>query len=307
MTDLSFDPPFLAKCTDRSVRSLEHPQLGGPDIWLEELQRRMKNHICTSFDFFVDWSCDPIRVAHELWFKFPVQSQKSLKSIDQEIMLRVLRENHNFVSLAKLCKEMDLKAKAILFVDSSKFDDNTDIVFFEYDGDSGKSTFEFSNLGELKDRIRVLSGGPVRVGAKGLMFGTTRLECFLSSTDALWPGDADLVIYSKHDNKMSCIFEFKKHTRNAKAKFEEQSVNLYYPNPDGRKYNRLLALSESFVIPVPIFAVFYCNYESERSIIVEEIKKRPKGLEVVRRFSLDNLGTPSDVAEELTRLINSVP
>lgn len=307
MTDLSYSPPVLAKCTDRNVRSLEHPQLGGPDIWLGELQKTLSNHICASFDFFVDWSCDPIRVAHELWFKFPVQSQKSLRSIDSEIMLRVLRENRNFVDLAKICNGMDLKARAVLFIDNSDFNDDTDVVFFDYDGDTGEAKFEFSNLKKLKERIKTLSGGPVRIGAKGLMFGTTKLECFLSSTDALWPGDADLVVYSKQEKKISCIFEFKKHTRNAKAKFEDQSVDLYYPSPDGRKYNRLLALAGSFVEPIPIFAVFYCNYEGERSIIIEEIEKRPKGLGVVRRFSVDSLKTPNDVAVELARLITPVP
>ena len=64
------------------------------------------------------------------------------------------------------------------------------------------------SLSEFKELIKSHSGGPVSIGSKGLIYGTSRLECSLSKTDSLYPGDADLLLLNE-DNKAVCILEFK--------------------------------------------------------------------------------------------------
>jgi hypothetical protein len=105
--------------------------------------------------------------------------------------------------------------------------------------------------------IRSYSGGPIQIGSKGLIYGTSRLECYLSSTDSLYPGDVDLIVLNPN-NRPSAILEFKKHT--LATNIREQKLSNYYPRPDGRKYDRLELLRE-FISGdggnVPLLVLYY--------------------------------------------------
>ena len=118
------------------------------------------------------------------------------------------------------------------------------------------------------EQIRTLSGGPTRIGSKGLKFSKTELECFLSKTDAVWPGDADMVLVN-NGNEGIAILEFKKHTLD--AKIEEHMFVRYYPKPDGRKYDRLALLRDSMNNSIPIIIIYYPTKSCHSYIIVERI------------------------------------
>ena len=301
-------PPVLAKCENRSVFSPENPVIGGPGDWVSELRKISKEHISVSFDFFVDWSSNPIRVAREFWFKFPIKCDTDFSLMEEELLRSVLRSNTEFVALARLCAEIGVEARAVLFDDqSSEYTDETPIIVFKFNGADGSSLFEMINIRTLKERIRTLSGGPISIGTKGLIFGTTRLECHLSTTDALWPGDVDLLMFSKDKAKVEGIFEFKKHTRNAKASFDAQDLTLYYPRPDGRKYNRLAALADLFSYPVPLYIIFYCNYKETTDVKVQKIEYDYDGLRAIESFKIENIPNAKSVAQHILNLVNKVP
>src|SRR5690606_11551333 len=90
-------------------------------------------------------------------------------------------------------------------------------------------------LEKVKSDIRQYSGGPVRIGNKGLIYGTTSLECHLSTTDALWPGDVDSVLWSEVENKAVALLEFKKHTMD--SRLDDENVQKYM-HKDRRKWQR---------------------------------------------------------------------
>ena len=58
----------------------------------------------------------------------------------------------------------------------------------------------------------------------------------LSHTDAVWPGDADLIILDKSTSPVALI-EYKKHTLD--TPINNQKLLNYYPSRDKRKYDRL--------------------------------------------------------------------
>jgi hypothetical protein len=302
---IRFSAPQLARCDNRAVVAAENPIILGPNDWVEAIGALDDNIIATSFDFFVDWKTNPLAVQNEFWFKFPVTGDVGSEKVDEDVLRKVLRCNRDFVALSRLCGKMNLEAKAIMFNAEEDYKDSTSVVIFTVSGVDKKSSFEFINLLELKNRIKGLSGGNISIGMKGLMYGTTRLECFLSGTDALWPGDADLMLYAKDSDRILALFEFKKHTRRAKATFEQQDISLYYPYPDGRKYNRLMALSQKFGYDIPVYLVFYCNFREQTELIVQRLVSTGDGIESAERFTTDALRDAGDVARVLLKLANA--
>ena len=91
----------------------------------------------------------------------------------------------------------------------------------------------------LKKFIRRESGGPIRVGTKGLTYGTSAIECFLSKTESAYPGDVDTIVCDKNGN-LFLMVEYKKH--NLDRPISADLAGKYYPKKDGRKYQRLNAL-----------------------------------------------------------------
>lgn len=153
------------------------------------------------------------------------------------------------------------------------------------------------SLDGLKTIIQQRSGGPIRVGRKGLRFGTSRLECYLSHTDAAWPGDADLVVYDAGSScQPTAIIELKKHTRHSTLPFLEQRLENYYPKPDGRKYDRLIALANhlSDRNVVPIFVLYYSTAPSVDYVILEKVDRgarAPRGVRISTVPFTDNAGS----------------
>lgn len=109
-------------------------------------------------------------------------------------------------------------------------------------------------LGNLKGVIQQRSGGSIPIGKKGLIYGTSAVECALSKTDAAFPGDADAVIFDSR-KMVRYVVEFKKH--NLPESIGSHLISRYYPNPDGRKYKRLSALVS-----------YYRTYNSDVQLII---------------------------------------
>ena len=99
------------------------------------------------------------------------------------------------------------------------------------------------NISDLKKDIKLLSGGSISIGNKGLVYSTSTLEGYLSQTDAAWPGDADLIVLDKALNPVA-LLEYKKHTLDTPMR--DQKLSNYYPSKDRRKYDRL-AILRSFL------------------------------------------------------------
>lgn len=248
---------YPAKCSDRSIRAL------GPDptSWIE--QGLPSGWETFSFHFFVDWSVGPPSVGDLLLFTrlVKVDAGVDIGSIGSDDVLEAFRASGDLEKLERLKAiftpyKRDAIAILLPEIELSKINDDTPIWTVRQDKENQPKCLR-STVRGLKESIRNHSGGPVAVGQKGLIFGTSAIECYLSKTDAAYPGDVDLIV-TDASGEVRHIFEFKKHT--LAGEIGENLADRYYPKPDGRKYQRLFLLNDvmrNASGSCPKFIIFY--------------------------------------------------
>lgn len=139
-------------------------------------------------------------------------------------------------------------------------------VTFNNEGEA--SHISIKRIADLKEDIKLLSGGPIRIGKKGLIYSTSTLEGYLSRSDAAWPGDADLIILDKALCPVA-LLEYKKHTLDTPIK--DQQLSNYYPYPDKRKYDRLAIFKTFLASDMPLINIYYPTNPKFRIIKFEKI------------------------------------
>lgn len=284
----------LARCDNRSVIARDHPVLGGPVNWAPPgttIERRLA---WLNFDFFIDWGSTETPVSNHLWLKIPVRRPffDEIRGVEGEKIRELLLSESDFVQLVRFGKQQGFTISAIIFDDYGDFRSEFNAWIFTVQPEKKSFSCHRLTLGQLMGLIQKHSGGPVKVGSKGLMYGTSRLECFLSKTDAAWPGDVDaLLVDSSANFEAKAIFEFKKCTNRARVAFCNERLGNYYPHPDKRKYDRLAFLGERLSADgaLPIHIVFYSNQADERRLIFEiaELSGRSSELRVIYRNVYD--------------------
>lgn len=221
--------PKHAKCDDREELSKRHEVAGDAEEWfswelLNEYQLSGVN-----FDFFVNWtSWTHGKISNEFWVKRNV-SEDEIKSVSAEVIQDLIYscDSEEFVKDLALLAKGSLKYK--LFRESvdwaNQTDDQSPILSVDIDATGRVSAVRREKLGTLMRQIQILSGGTVGVGTKGLKYSYTNLECFLSKTDAAWPGDVDLILLD-NEKKPIAILEFKKHNKH--DEIEKHKFEVYY-------------------------------------------------------------------------------
>jgi hypothetical protein len=302
--------PRLAKCSDRTIQPRKNDYCGNPENWFEPQYLEGFGLVSITFDFFVDWSSNPTSLSDEFWLKAPVdESIERYKLGDiliQELIQAYNEENiRSYIRFSKRCNRIPV---VIVFEDDSDWSNsNPALLYAILDEDSSNElTVNISEIHktDLMSKIRNLSGGAIRIGSKGLIYGTSRLECFLSKTDSLYPGDADVVLVDTNGNPR-CIIELKKH--NMASSISNQKLSNYYPRPDGRKYDRLEVLRKA-VCPtdssLPITVLYYPTRANEKQGKMELLKGNQGSLETLASalFYLPN----KDVSEEIVQVIDKL-
>lgn len=299
--------PVLRTCLPDGDPPEKNAIAAEPEDWLTNdlLDKYQLKQI--NFDFFVDWSNN--KISPEFWVKRIADSepiipttanvQKLIYECDGEdyvinlagfvngsLKYKIFRES---TAWARYSNNPELQPKPILDVLINK---------------SGKVTeIKKITLQTLMRQIRKFSGGTTKIGSKGMKIAFTDLECFLSKTDALWPGDADMILLN-NSNEAIAILEFKKHTLN--AKIEEHMFERYYPKPDGRKYNRLALLRDSIKESIPIIMIYYPTKACHSYIIVEKIDGTFRKLYSSKMIKLDlpvSLEKKEEVLKTILRLL----
>ncbi|MFM5460411.1 hypothetical protein [Aeromonas veronii] len=256
-----------------------------------------------SFHFFVDWRHTPPAVADRIWItrQLRLDFGETLDSIQNADVLEAFRRSvllQEFEILERAAVACKHKVSVILLpeIPVPEISDDT-FIWVIYRGIEGLFCCAKHNVLQLKFKIQQHSGGPVKVGAKGLRFGTSALECYLSSTDAAFPGDADAVIVDDND-QIRGIVEYKKHTLD--VPINQHLATKYYPYPDGRKYQRLQALTtrcrDSLPNPIPLIILYYST--KSPVIRLQEISTMDASKMTISRdsgdISVDN-NTPATV------------
>jgi hypothetical protein len=273
---MPFIKPVLALCKDRT-KLAKNPQIGGPDFWMPIVVDEAEDLCAVSFDFFINWNNK--RLDRDFWLKCPIDTSiiPDWRGLDDEEISSLLRQHERFRRLVDFSGANGASSSAIVFDDSQDWTSENSglaIAHWPKDENSGRG-LEITRVNRtyIQNLIKKKSGGGVEIGRKGLIYGTSCLECFLSATDALWPGDADFLICQKGSMRPVALIEFKKHTERSLINFQDQRLSNYYPYPDGRKYDRLALLSEQ-IIPgsrVKLLTIYYSTNPSELNIKIEEI------------------------------------
>lgn len=251
-------PLQQALCSDRSqVSSGPEPQNwiapSLPDGWR-----------LVSFHFFVNWNCNPPLVADQIWMtrQLGFDSNVNLANIHEADILNIFNRSsarREFDELEIIFSPYGYKTTAVILPDIpvSAISDETPVWVIAKSGGVNNRVQQVT-ISNLKNAIQKHSGGSVWVGSKGLTYGTSAVECYLSKSDAAFPGDADAVIIDMQ-NRVRCVIEYKKHT--LQAPIDEHLMTKYYPRPDGRKYQRLVALAKRYEYflhqSVPLVVLYY--------------------------------------------------
>lgn len=263
-----FIDPVLASCANRSQLALANTAIGNPEDWFPWTEG-------VSFDFFIDWQNDTLD--REVWLKRPVNTEvvNNVSALTDAQVEAMLKEDAKFPRLVDFAGKNGLTAAAMIFDDSQNWaSPNASLIKATWPANTETMyglTIERMTLSDLQAIIRQKSGGPVQIGSKGLMYGTSRLECMLSSTTALWPGDVDFVV-TDVAGKAIGILEFKKHTASSRLALNQQCLGNYYPRPDGRKYDRLALLAEQLGDEsLPMLVIYYSVVQGCPHVYIEEI------------------------------------
>jgi len=267
--------PFLARCDNRKLLPRENPVAGAPEHWFTNPILSEFGKVGISFDFFVNWSLNPYQLTPNIWIKriLNVPPASLTDSDIQKILINSEGEDY-LLLLATYAERQGLRLTYLLFRDIKWGKEAEDIIGVTVTrSNSGVSlAVQRITLDILQRTIRTHSGGEVRVGEKGLTYGTSELECYLSTTNSAYPGDVDLVVLDVETLDPEVILEYKKH--NLSTSISEQKLGNYYPHPDRRKYDRL-AILRDHLKPIPVLLNLYYPTNPETNACIEIVDGEP--------------------------------
>lgn len=270
-----------ALCEDRS-RSVASDD---PNAWISlALPPRWKIY---SFHFFVDWNHTPPRIGRRVWLSRAIRfdSSEEYMSAGRAHVESALLDSESwrdYKALKLALERYALRPEVILLPElpAHEISDSTRIWVCR-EADDATLDVRQHTVDDLKRVIRRESGGPVSVGKKGLSYGTSAIECYLSHTDSAYPGDVDCLIVDENNNAV-CIIEHKKHT--LRDMIGAHLIERYFPYPDGRKYRRLDALVRHFRLFARDlqFVVLYLSTSRPEGRLQEIGELRENEVKVVR-------------------------
>lgn len=264
--------PKLARCDNRTRQARTHPN-GEPEKWLADIYLEPSGLVGLTFDFFVNWNTGSI--PNQLWIKRIVDN--SLTSWPTRDSSRVIYQCDGEEKVRQLCRFADrycMSCHYFLFKESTDSQHPPDpIIEVTFDGSGSVVGVQKVELSILRNRIRQLRGGQASVGPKGLTYGLTSLECFLSKTPDIWPGDADLVLVDSSFTPRT-IIEFKKDTIG--TPISRETLSNYYPSRDPRKYDSFAHFRDHFTddpSTLPIIILYYSVKEPlDQQVKLERIE-----------------------------------
>lgn len=270
---------FQAKCEDRRQGAAT---ASDPLKWVRTaLPSQVR---CENFHFFVDWSVGGGRLVGPLWLTrlLTAESPSELEQLSDSAVAEAFVSARGVAALASLsdvASALGLRAEAMLLGEpaTGKVTERTPSWRLCRDGQDSVTAerLELHDLSKLIERIR---GGQASLGSKGLIYGTSAIECWLSKSPNIFPGDCDALLV---DNGVPrAIMEMKKHTLS--GPIASNLASRYYPSPDGRKYDSLFALQASCEAAtqseVPVIMVYFATrYPGLR---VQSIRRSHAQLEV---------------------------
>ncbi|TBO42246.1 hypothetical protein [Pedobacter kyonggii] len=300
--------PKLALCANRNILPKNNEISGSPEEWFSNDLLSAQKILGMNLDFFVNWSSTPNELTPVIWIKQVLSPNVRYQDflVDPKAQLVARFGRVYLQSLSKFTNTCGLEASFVIIDDEQDWtSDTSEICLVKLIG-TDDFTPQLITIGIFKGLIKQYSGGPVNIGKKGLIYGTTNLECMLSHTDSLYPGDMDLLLLDDNSVPLA-ILEFKKH--NLSADVSAQTLSKYYPMPDGRKYDRL-AIFREYILKssgtnIPIIVVFYTTYATGEYFRVEVLTGAAGSLKPKKAGKVKS---PTDKSrKEFLRVANLLP
>lgn len=267
--------PQLALCTDRSKTPKKNTTIGEPLEWLTHNVLNSFGCSQLSFDFFVNWN--NFICQDRIWIKRILAPNIDIhdfsKNTSDFITQKALDINDNLMLINLFSIKYNFSPSYMIFKDNVVWETNPEPILRGAITAKGIEDLKLYTINDIKRAIHQNSGGPVKIGKKGLLYGTSSLECYLSFTDAAWPGDVDILLWDNFNNKVSVIIELKKH--NLETPISDQQLSNYYPSFDKRKYDRLAILRDRLGSNIPIIVLYYPTNIAQTNIKLELINGLP--------------------------------
>jgi hypothetical protein len=267
--------PVLANCANRATLPRTNPNYGEPDSWFQANCLSSTGYISLSFDFFVDWSSRAVAfppVRDTIWVKriatSPIVGLPNAQQLST-LQNQAQATGVDLAAMSAFAACYGLHAKLAVIYDNVKWATNpSDLLFIGIEQGVLVSP-QLLPLSTVMSQIQSLTGRAWSVGSKGLFYGTSALECFLSTSGAAWPGDCDSVLWDSARGRAKCLIEFKKHTPSgAPGPAARQTVATYFQT-DRPKWARLLSLAAH--LGCPLHAVIYPTDPADQTIKIEEV------------------------------------
>ena len=230
-----------------------------------------KGMFLRSFQYFVHWDKSPVVIDDYIWLTKLVHFENfdELSSCKETDVLQTFIDQGymlEFQETLAFCKKNNHNLSCILLPElpQTMINDKTP-VWVIYDKGNDDLGIREVRIANLKEQIKIRSGGPIHVGSKGLTYGTSAVECYLSKTDAVYPGDVDCIL-STSDGIVRGLIEYKKHT--ISDPIENHTASHYYQSKDRRKYDRLASLHRYYETMYPNLCPLTILYFSTRSPVI---------------------------------------
>ena len=275
--------PFLAKCVDRSDIA---KVAVNPLDWI--IPRLGNDYESLSFHFFINWNQNPPVVSGPFWLSRLIiaSSPNELITAKDEDVLAAYKVAGSDILLShldELARSNSTNAECVLLgeMDTKLVNSQSPVWIIKHDNEAnGQLSINRITIAGLGKYIESIRKGSAALGSKGLIYGTSAVECWLSRTNNLFPGDCDCLIL-KNGVPVS-IIELKKHTLN--DPISNNLASRYYPGQDSRKYDSLFALKryleQNYQVKIPLSIIYFATRFS--AYRVQVIEKGQTGLRVLR-------------------------
>lgn len=256
-----------------------------PSDWINAALPKRASSL--SFQYFVHWDQSPLVIDDYVWMTKLIgfENTEELNSgTEADILQTFISQGFasEFQTLSTFCKTNNHNLTCILLPElpMKMLNDETPIWVISEIDNGIELGIRKVNIAILREQIKTHSGGPVHVGSKGLTYGTSAVECYLSKTDAAYPGDVDCII-STDDGIALAMIEFKKHT--IADTIGNHTASRYYQEKDKRKYDRLASLHKYYVPLNPDLCPLAILYFSTRTPIMRiQLVEVQNGIRVVK-------------------------
>ena len=222
----------------------------GPDPgnWLKPVLPQ--NWTTTTFHYFIRWGENPLAVSEAcpVTLLVDLEHDEPITSVTPEAIARAFNGNEASKKLEtaqRILSPHQKRAFALLLPEHPAEPVNFQTPIWHTNATQPETEdIKTITVRDLAIDIRKHRGQTAPIGQKGLTYGTSAVECFLSKTQDSFPGDADCVI-ADDIGQIRFVIEYKKH--NTKGPIARHLANRYYKNgSDRRKYQSLQALATAF-------------------------------------------------------------